>query len=146
MGRSGNKNPEYLSQEMAWIDLMKEIKGWNPNKNYKLLEERETRIKDNQPAIQAIEKSLYMEDPSQIQVPKDMEEEVPSSPKQSRSSRPYKPRETSSKAHQSSLVVSRRRQGDQGKNKTSFSQRKQEADPLMKKLMYLAQEVHKRKK
>ncbi|MBW0487501.1 hypothetical protein O181_027216 [Austropuccinia psidii MF-1] len=85
-----------------------------------------------------MEKSWHMEEQSQIQVPPDTEEEVPYSPQPTRSSRPYKPRETSSKAHKSSPVVSRRRQGAQGENKTSFNQ-KREADPLMKKLMDLVQ-------
>ncbi|MBW0492369.1 hypothetical protein O181_032084 [Austropuccinia psidii MF-1] len=81
---------------------MQEMKCWNPNKNPNLLEEMEASIKENQEAIQAIEKSWHME------------EEFPSSPQQTSSSRPYRPRETSSKAHQSSLVVSSRRKGAQG--------------------------------
>ncbi|MBW0524038.1 hypothetical protein O181_063753 [Austropuccinia psidii MF-1] len=87
-----------------------------------------------------------MEEPGQIQVPQDMKEEFPYSPQQSRGSRPYNPRETSSKTHLSPLVVSGRRQGSPGKNKTSFNQRKKEADPLIKKLMDLVQEVHKSKR
>ncbi|MBW0470513.1 hypothetical protein O181_010228 [Austropuccinia psidii MF-1] len=122
------------------------MKDWNKNKNFKLLEERETRIRESQEAIKAIEKSWNMEEHSQIQVLQEREEGVPSSPQQTSSSRIYKPREASSKAPQSYLVVSRRRQGAQGKNKASFNQRKKEADPLMKKLMHLLQEVHKRKK
>ncbi|MBW0503181.1 hypothetical protein O181_042896 [Austropuccinia psidii MF-1] len=98
--RSGNNNQEDLSQPIAWLDLMKEVKGWNPNKNFKLSEERVTIIKENQAAIQAIHKLWNMEKPSQIQVPQNMGEEVPSSLQQSRSSSPYKPGATQSKAHQ----------------------------------------------
>ncbi|MBW0570076.1 hypothetical protein O181_109791 [Austropuccinia psidii MF-1] len=127
------------------MDLIEEIKGWNPNKNFKPSKERATRIKENQEAIQAIEKYWQMEEPSLIQVPPGMEEEVPSSPLQSNSSRPHKPRAISAKPHKDSLVVSTRRKGAQGKNKTSFNWREREADPLRKKLMYLAQEVRKSK-
>ncbi|MBW0552824.1 hypothetical protein O181_092539 [Austropuccinia psidii MF-1] len=87
---------------------MKEIKCWNPNKNSNLLEEIAASIKDNQEAIQAIEKYWHME------------EEFPSSPHQTSSSRPYKPMATSSKAHHSSLVVFSRRQGAQGKKQSFF--------------------------
>ncbi|MBW0511209.1 hypothetical protein O181_050924 [Austropuccinia psidii MF-1] len=31
-------------KQMAWMDLMEEVKGLNPNTNFKLLEERETGI------------------------------------------------------------------------------------------------------
>ncbi|MBW0523542.1 hypothetical protein O181_063257 [Austropuccinia psidii MF-1] len=78
---------------MVWLDIMKEMKGWNPNKNFKLLEARAVRIKEKQAPIHAIEKLLHMEEPSPIQVAQD-KEEVPSSPHQSRNSRTYKPRET----------------------------------------------------
>ncbi|MBW0528936.1 hypothetical protein O181_068651 [Austropuccinia psidii MF-1] len=67
-------------KKMTWLDLMEEIKAFNPNNNFKLSEETENRIKENQEAIQAIEKSLNMGEPSQIQVPQDREERVPSSP------------------------------------------------------------------
>ncbi|MBW0557659.1 hypothetical protein O181_097374 [Austropuccinia psidii MF-1] len=86
-------------KQMTWIDLIKEKKVWNPNKNIKLLERKATRIKENQAAIQAIEKYFHMEEPSQILVPQDMEEDAPSSPQKSRSFRLYKERENSSKAH-----------------------------------------------
>ncbi|MBW0496476.1 hypothetical protein O181_036191 [Austropuccinia psidii MF-1] len=131
---------------MAWIDLIKQMKGLNPNKNFKLLDKRKTITKENQEAIYSMEKSWQMDKPSQILVPKDMEEEAPFFPQQSSSYRTYKPRATSSKAHQSSLVVSRGQQGAQGKNKTSFNQMEKEEDPFMEKLMSLVQEVHKSKK
>ncbi|MBW0463272.1 hypothetical protein O181_002987 [Austropuccinia psidii MF-1] len=61
-------------KQIPWMDLMDEIKGWNPNKNLKLLEERETRIRENQEAIKSIENSWHMIEPNQIQVPQDREE------------------------------------------------------------------------
>ncbi|MBW0476582.1 hypothetical protein O181_016297 [Austropuccinia psidii MF-1] len=45
-----------------------------------------------------------------------------------------------------SQVVSRRRQGYKGKNKTSFNQRQRESDPMIQKLLELVKEVHKSKK
>ncbi|MBW0541033.1 hypothetical protein O181_080748 [Austropuccinia psidii MF-1] len=53
------------------------MKGWNPSKKFSLLEERATRIRENQEAIKAIEDSWHMEEPSQIQEPQGREEEIP---------------------------------------------------------------------
>ncbi|MBW0469914.1 hypothetical protein O181_009629 [Austropuccinia psidii MF-1] len=52
------------------------------------------------------------------------------------------------KSHHSSQsqVVSRRRQGYKGKNKTSFNQRQRESDPMIQKLLDWVKEVHKSKK
>ncbi|MBW0589961.1 hypothetical protein O181_129676 [Austropuccinia psidii MF-1] len=49
------------------------------------------------------------------------------------------------KSHNSSQCheFSRRRQGYKGKNKTTFSQRKKESDPMIQKLLNLVKEVHK---
>ncbi|MBW0486695.1 hypothetical protein O181_026410 [Austropuccinia psidii MF-1] len=49
------------------------------------------------------------------------------------------------KSHHSSKsqVVSRRRQGYKGKNKTPFNQRQRVPDPMIQKLFYLVKEVHK---
>ncbi|MBW0490486.1 hypothetical protein O181_030201 [Austropuccinia psidii MF-1] len=79
MGRSGSNNPEDLSQANFLHESHEINERLEYNKNFKLLEERETIIKDNQAAIQAIEKSWHMEEPSQVQEPQDIEE-VPSSP------------------------------------------------------------------
>ncbi|MBW0547993.1 hypothetical protein O181_087708 [Austropuccinia psidii MF-1] len=49
--------------------------------------------------------------------------------------------------HSSQLQeVSRRRQGNKDKNKTSFNQRKRESDPMILKLLYLVKELHKNQK
>ncbi|MBW0527925.1 hypothetical protein O181_067640 [Austropuccinia psidii MF-1] len=52
------------------------------------------------------------------------------------------------KSHHSSQsqIVSRRRQGYKGKNKTSFNQRQRESDPLIQKVLGLVKEVHKSQK
>ncbi|MBW0496480.1 hypothetical protein O181_036195 [Austropuccinia psidii MF-1] len=41
-------------KEIPFKDLMVLTKGWNPDRNFKLLEERETRIRENKATIQAI--------------------------------------------------------------------------------------------
>ncbi|MBW0535712.1 hypothetical protein O181_075427 [Austropuccinia psidii MF-1] len=41
-------------KEIPFKDLMVITKGWNPNRQFKLLEERTTRIRENQATIQAI--------------------------------------------------------------------------------------------
>ncbi|MBW0527071.1 hypothetical protein O181_066786 [Austropuccinia psidii MF-1] len=75
-------------KQIPWMDLMEEMKVWNPKRNFKVLEERETRIRENQESIKDIKSSLYMEEPSQIQEPPGREEEIPSFPQQSSSFRP----------------------------------------------------------
>ncbi|MBW0569833.1 hypothetical protein O181_109548 [Austropuccinia psidii MF-1] len=45
-----------------------------------------------------------------------------------------------------SQEVSRRRQGQKGKNKTSFNQRQRESDPMIQKLLDLVKEAHKTQK
>ncbi|MBW0533552.1 hypothetical protein O181_073267 [Austropuccinia psidii MF-1] len=45
-------------KEISFTDLMVITKGWSPNRQFKLLEERATRIGENQATIQAIEEQL----------------------------------------------------------------------------------------
>ncbi|MBW0537667.1 hypothetical protein O181_077382 [Austropuccinia psidii MF-1] len=45
-------------KEIDFKDLMVITKGWNPSRKFRLLEKRETRIRDNQAIIQAIEEQL----------------------------------------------------------------------------------------
>ncbi|MBW0531134.1 hypothetical protein O181_070849 [Austropuccinia psidii MF-1] len=45
-------------KEIPFKDLMEITKGWNSNRKFKLLEERETRIRENQATIHAIEEQL----------------------------------------------------------------------------------------
>ncbi|MBW0568980.1 hypothetical protein O181_108695 [Austropuccinia psidii MF-1] len=49
-------------KEIPFRDPMEITKGWNPNRNFKLLKEREGRISENQDPIQAIEEQLIQED------------------------------------------------------------------------------------
>ncbi|MBW0575201.1 hypothetical protein O181_114916 [Austropuccinia psidii MF-1] len=45
-------------QKICLKDLMVITKGWNPTRNFRLLEERETRIRENKATIQAIEEQM----------------------------------------------------------------------------------------
>ncbi|MBW0581959.1 hypothetical protein O181_121674 [Austropuccinia psidii MF-1] len=130
---------EILSKELMVI-----TKGWNRNRQFKLLEERETRIRENQATIQAIEEQLNQTEPTLI--PSDLQGVgQPKSPVASHNSGTSR---SVAKSHNSSQsqVVSRIRQGYKGKNKTTFSQRKGESHPIIQKLLELVKEVHKSQK
>ncbi|MBW0558237.1 hypothetical protein O181_097952 [Austropuccinia psidii MF-1] len=113
-------------KEINFKDLMEITKGWNPTRKFRLLEERETRIMEKQVTIQAIEEQLNQTGPTLI----------PSGSKgvdQTSSPVASNHLETSrsvAKSHHSSQFqeVSRRRQGNKHKNKTSFNQRQRESD------------------
>ncbi|MBW0540316.1 hypothetical protein O181_080031 [Austropuccinia psidii MF-1] len=45
-------------KEIAFRDLMVITKGWNPTRQFRLLEVRENKIRENQATIQAIEEQL----------------------------------------------------------------------------------------
>ncbi|MBW0576379.1 hypothetical protein O181_116094 [Austropuccinia psidii MF-1] len=53
-------------KEIPFKDLMEITKGWNPTKNFRLLEERATRIRYNKATIQAIEEWLNQIGPTLI--------------------------------------------------------------------------------
>ncbi|MBW0489902.1 hypothetical protein O181_029617 [Austropuccinia psidii MF-1] len=119
-------------------------KGWNPTRQFRILEERATRIRENQATIQAIEEQLNQTGPT-VNPPGSKGVEKPSSPVASNHS------DTSSSASKShyysqSQVDSRRRQGYKGKNKTSFNQRQRDSDPTLQKLLNLVKEVHNSQK
>ncbi|MBW0535905.1 hypothetical protein O181_075620 [Austropuccinia psidii MF-1] len=116
-------------------------KGWNPTRQFRLLEARENRIRENQATIQAIEEQLTQtgptQDPSGSQGAGQISSQVTSHHSETKNS-------VTRSHHFSQLQeVSRRRQGYKGKNKTSFNQRKRESDPMIQKLLYLVKEVHK---
>ncbi|MBW0543124.1 hypothetical protein O181_082839 [Austropuccinia psidii MF-1] len=131
-------------KEIDFKDLMVITKGWNPTRNFRLLEARAQRIRENQATIQAIEEQLTQTGPTQIPSGSQGACQI-SSPVASHHS------ETSrsvAKSHHSSQFqeVSRRRQGNKGKNKASFNQRRKESDPMIQKLLDLVKEVHKNQK
>ncbi|MBW0581407.1 hypothetical protein O181_121122 [Austropuccinia psidii MF-1] len=131
-------------REIDFEDEMVINKGWNPTRKGRLLEERAQRIRENQATMQAIEEQLTQKGPTQI--PSGSQGAGPiSSPLASHNS---ETRRSVAKGHHSSQFqqVSRRRQGNKGKNKTSFNQRRNESDPMIQKLLDLVKEVHKNQK
>ncbi|MBW0524985.1 hypothetical protein O181_064700 [Austropuccinia psidii MF-1] len=53
-------------REIPFKDLVEITKGWNANRQFRLLEERETRIRENQDIIQATEEQLNHTGPTLI--------------------------------------------------------------------------------
>ncbi|MBW0546466.1 hypothetical protein O181_086181 [Austropuccinia psidii MF-1] len=131
-------------KDINFKDLMEITKGWNPTRKFRFLEERETRIRENQATIQAIEEQLKQTG-TRIIPPGSQGVNQTSSPVASHHSGTNR---SVAKSHHSSKsqVVSRRRQGYKGKNKTSFNQRKRESDQMIQKLLGLLTEVHKSQK
>ncbi|MBW0533213.1 hypothetical protein O181_072928, partial [Austropuccinia psidii MF-1] len=131
-------------REIDFKDLMIIIKGWNPTRQFRLLEVRANRIRENQAAIQAIEEHLTQT--GHIQIPSGSQGAGQiSSPVASNHSETNR---SVAKSHHSSHSqdIPRRRQGYKGKSKTSFHKRKRESDPMIQKLVDLVKEVHKNQK
>ncbi|MBW0534760.1 hypothetical protein O181_074475 [Austropuccinia psidii MF-1] len=53
-------------KEITFKDLMETTEVWNPNRKFRLPEERETRIRENQTTIHNIEEQLNQTGPSLI--------------------------------------------------------------------------------
>ncbi|MBW0472725.1 hypothetical protein O181_012440 [Austropuccinia psidii MF-1] len=130
-----------LIREISFKYLMEITKQWNLTRQFRLLEERATRIRENQAIIEAIEEQLNQTGPGLItSVLKEVDQLNSSvASHHSGTSRSV------AKSHNpsQSQVVSRTRQEYKGKSKTSFSQRKKETDPMIQKLLDLVKEVHK---
>ncbi|MBW0465327.1 hypothetical protein O181_005042 [Austropuccinia psidii MF-1] len=62
----GESRQQICLREMSFKDLIENTKGWNPTRQLRLLEERETRIRENQATIQAIEEQLNHTGPTLI--------------------------------------------------------------------------------
>ncbi|MBW0478025.1 hypothetical protein O181_017740 [Austropuccinia psidii MF-1] len=106
-------------KEISFKGLMEITKGWNCTRKLRLLEERATRIRDNQATTQAIEEQLNQKGTTMI--PSGSQGvDRPTSPVDFHHSDTNR---SVAKSHHSSQsqVVSRRRQGYKGKNKTFFS-------------------------
>ncbi|MBW0480223.1 hypothetical protein O181_019938 [Austropuccinia psidii MF-1] len=131
-------------KEIDFEDLMVITKGWNPTRQFRLLEARAQRIREKQATIQAIEDQLTQTGPTQIPSGSQGAGKI-SPPVASHHSETNK---SMTKSHHSSQFqeVSRRRKGYKGKNKTSFSQRQKDSDPMIQKLLDLVKEVHKNQK
>ncbi|MBW0472797.1 hypothetical protein O181_012512 [Austropuccinia psidii MF-1] len=144
LGRFWSEFPEDLSQRDRLQRPMVITKGWNPTRKFRLLELRENRIRENQATIQAIEEQLTQTAHTQISSGSQGVDQtsslVASQHSGTNSSVP--------KSHHSSQSqeFSRRRQGNKGKNKTTFKQKKRESDPMIQNLLDLMKEVHKNQK
>ncbi|MBW0494737.1 hypothetical protein O181_034452 [Austropuccinia psidii MF-1] len=53
-------------KEISFKEIMVITKGWNPTRNFRLLDKRETRIRENQATIKAIEEHLNQTGPTLI--------------------------------------------------------------------------------
>ncbi|MBW0510441.1 hypothetical protein O181_050156 [Austropuccinia psidii MF-1] len=128
-------------KEIEFRDLMVITKGWNPTRNFRLLEVRANRIRENQATIQAIEQHLTQTGHTQIPSGSQGAGQIrsPAASHHSETNRSVANSHNSSQSQE----VSRKRQGYNGKNKTTFSQRKKESDPIIQKLLDLVKEVHK---
>ncbi|MBW0494867.1 hypothetical protein O181_034582 [Austropuccinia psidii MF-1] len=123
---------------------MEITKAWNPTRKLRLLEERATRIRENQATIQAIEEQLNQTGPTLIPSGSQGVDHN-SSPVASHHSGTNR---SMAKSHHysQSQVVFRRKKGYKGKNKTSFNQMQKESDPMIQKLLDLVKEVHRSQK
>ncbi|MBW0505566.1 hypothetical protein O181_045281 [Austropuccinia psidii MF-1] len=126
-------------KEIDFRDLRLITKGWNATRQFRLLEVRSNRIRENQATIQAIEEQLTQTGHTQIP---------------SGSQGVYQTSSPVALHHSGTIIsvaksydssqseeVSRRRQGHKGKNKTTFNQRKRESDPMVQKLFNLVKEI-----
>ncbi|MBW0517973.1 hypothetical protein O181_057688 [Austropuccinia psidii MF-1] len=115
-------------KEIDFRDLMVITEGWNSTRQFRLLEVRENMIKENQATIQPIEEQLTQTGHTQIPSGSQGAGQI-CSPVASHHSETNR---SVAKSHHSSQSqeVSKRRQGYNGKNKTTFSQRRRESDPM----------------
>ncbi|MBW0481446.1 hypothetical protein O181_021161 [Austropuccinia psidii MF-1] len=128
-------------KDITFKYLMVITKGWNCTRKFRILEERKTRIRENQATIQAIEEKLNQKGPTLINSGSRGVDQH-NSPVASHHSGTN--RSVAKSHHPSqSQVVSRKRQGYKGKSKTSFSQRQSESDLIIQKLLELVKSVHK---
>ncbi|MBW0592219.1 hypothetical protein O181_131934 [Austropuccinia psidii MF-1] len=131
-------------KEIDFRELMVITKGWNPARKFRILEVRANRIRENKTTIQAIEEQLTQTGHTQIRSGSQGPGQI-SSPVSSSHSETTRSVAKSNHSSQSQEAF-RRRQGYKGKNKTTFSQRKRESDPMIQKLLDLVKEVHKNQK
>ncbi|MBW0547090.1 hypothetical protein O181_086805 [Austropuccinia psidii MF-1] len=144
LGRTWSRLPEDLSQRDRLQRPYDNYQRLESHQAVQILRVRANRIRENQATIQAIEEQLTQTGPSQIPSGSRGEGQI-SSPVASHHSEANR---SVAKSHHSSQSqeASRRRQGYKGKNKTTFSQRKRESDPMIQKLLDLVKEVHKNQK
>ncbi|MBW0585128.1 hypothetical protein O181_124843 [Austropuccinia psidii MF-1] len=144
LGKLGASCQKICLKEIDFKELMVITKGWNPTRQFRLLEARAQRVRGNQATIQAIEEHLTHTGPTQIPSGSQGAGQI-SCPVASNHS---ETRRSVEKSHNSSQFqeVYRRREGNKGKNKPPFNQRSKESDPILQKLLDLVKEVHKNQK
>ncbi|MBW0548309.1 hypothetical protein O181_088024, partial [Austropuccinia psidii MF-1] len=140
----GASYQEICLKEIDFKDLMVITKGWNPTRQFRILEVRANKIRENKATIQAIEEQLTQTGNTQISSGSQGAGQIsyPGASHHSETNRSV------AKSHHSSQSqeVSRRRQGYKEKNKTTFSQRKRESDPMILKMLDWVKEVQKNQK
>ncbi|MBW0558145.1 hypothetical protein O181_097860 [Austropuccinia psidii MF-1] len=131
-------------KEIDFRDLMVITKGWNHIRQFRLLEVRANRIRENEATIQGIEEQMTQTGHTQILSGSQGAGQTiyPVASNHSETNRSVAKSHHSSQSQQ----VSRRRKGYKGKNKTTFSQRKIDSDPMIQKLLDLVKEVNKNQK
>ncbi|MBW0481699.1 hypothetical protein O181_021414 [Austropuccinia psidii MF-1] len=128
-------------KEINFREPMVITKDWNHTRQFRLMEVRANRIRENKGTIQAIEEQLTQTGNTQIPSGSQQAGRI-SSPVYSYHSETN--RSVAKSNHSSQFQeVARRGQGYKGKNKTTYSQRKRESDPMIQKLLELVKEVHK---
>ncbi|MBW0488054.1 hypothetical protein O181_027769 [Austropuccinia psidii MF-1] len=144
LGRTWSKLPEDMSQR----DILQRTYGNNQRMEFHQAVQTPVgegnQERQNKANIQAIEEQLNQTGPTLIPS-RSQGVDKTNSPFASHHSGMSR---SVAKIHHSSQsqVVSRRRQGYKGKNKTSFSQRQRESGPMIKKLLELVKELHKSQK
>ncbi|MBW0498247.1 hypothetical protein O181_037962 [Austropuccinia psidii MF-1] len=131
-------------KEIDFKKVMVITKGLNPTRKFRLLEARETRIRENQATIQAIEEQINKTMPSLIPSVSQVVDKptlwwLP----------PFRHQKISGQASpfftiQGSFQKETRKQRE--KNNTSFNQRQRESEPVIQKLLGWVKEVHRSQK
>ncbi|MBW0462399.1 hypothetical protein O181_002114 [Austropuccinia psidii MF-1] len=120
-------------RKISFKDLIKITKGCNPNKQFKIIEEREAKIRENKAKIQAIPEKKIQK--AHILTPQGSQGvDQPRSPVDSHRSEPRK--SVAKSNHYSQFQgVSRRRQGPNGSKNTLFNQRQKELEPMIQSFL-----------
>ncbi|MBW0478579.1 hypothetical protein O181_018294 [Austropuccinia psidii MF-1] len=144
LGRTWSKLPEIFLKEIDFKSIMVITEGLNPTRQFRLLEVRASRIRENQATIQAIEEQMTQTGNTHIPSGSQGAGQISSlvASYHSETNRSV----AKSHHYSKSQEFFRRRQGYKAKKKTTFNQRKRESDLMIKKLLDLVKEVHKNQK
>ncbi|MBW0484689.1 hypothetical protein O181_024404 [Austropuccinia psidii MF-1] len=141
LSRTWRKLPEYMSQRDTLQISYCNNQRMESQQEVQTPGGVETRIKENEATIQAIEEKLSQTEPTLIPSGSQGVDKrnFPVSSHHSGT------RRSVAKSHHSSQsqVVSSRRQGYKGENNTSFRYSKKDSDPMIQKLFKLVKEGHK---